>query len=202
MFIQVIQGKVSDERRLRQCMDRWAEELQPGATGYLGSTSGIREDGTFIILVRFESHEAALRNSERPEQGAWWAETEQCFDGPVSFMDCPDSMEWLGGGSDEAGFVQIMEGHTTDSNRLRELLTQSGDRLHSVRPEIIGGMFASTHDGDYVEAVYFTNEAEARDHEKVTVPDDLRSLFEEGGRLMGEIDYFDLHEPMLVSAQR
>ncbi|MCC8927297.1 hypothetical protein [Rhodococcus sp. I2R] len=202
MFVQVIQGKVSDERQLRRCMDRWAEELQPGATGYLGSTSGIREDGTFILLVRFESHEDAVRNSERPEQGAWWAETEQCFDGPVSFMDCPDPMEWLGGGSDDAGFVQIMEGHTTDSDRLRELLTQSGDRLHSVRPEIIGGMFASNGDGDYVEAVYFTNESEAREHEKVTVPDDLRSLFEEEGRLMGEIDYFDLHEPMLVSAQR
>ena len=143
MFVQVIQGKVSDERQLRRCMDRWAEELQPGATGYLGSTSGIREDGMFILLVRFESHEAAVRNSERPEQGAWWAETEQCFDGPVSFMDCPDPMEWLGGGSDDAGFVQIMEGHTTDSDRLRELLTQSSDRLHSVRPEIIGGMFAS-----------------------------------------------------------
>ena len=202
MFVQVIQGKVSDERQLRRCMDRWAEELQPGATGYLGSTSGIREDGTFILLVRFESHEDAVRNSERPEQGAWWAETEQCFDGPVSFMDCPDPMEWLGGGSDDAGVVQIMEGHTTDSDRLRELLTQSGDRLHSVRPEIIGGMFASNGDGDYVEAVYFTNESEAREHEKVTVPDDLRSLFEEEGRLMGEIDYFDLHEPMLVSAQR
>ena len=63
-------------------------------------------------------------------------------------------------------------------------------------------MFASNGDGDYVEAVYFTNESEAREHEKVTVPDDLRSLFEEEGRLMGEIDYFDLHEPMLVSAQR
>ena len=202
MFVQVIQGKVSDERQLRRCMDRWAEELQPGATGYLGSTSGIREDGTFILLVRFESHEDAVRNSERPEQGAWWAETEQCFDGPVSFMDCPDPMEWLGGGSDDAGVAQIMGGHTTDSDRLRELLTQSGDRLHSVRPEIIGGMFASNGDGDYVEAVYFTNESEAREHEKVTVPDDLRSLFEEEGRLMGEIDYFDLHEPMLVSAQR
>ena len=78
MFVQVIQGKVSDERQLRRCMDRWAEELQPGATGYLGSTSGIREDGTFILLVRFESHEAAVRNSERLEQGAWWAAVAVC----------------------------------------------------------------------------------------------------------------------------
>jgi len=201
MFIQVIQGKVSDQPRLRECMDRWTEELQPGATGYLGSTSGARADGTYIALVRFVSEEAARRNSERPEQGAWWAETERCFDGPVSFMDCPDATTWLGGGSDDAGFVQIMEGHTTDAQRLREVMIEAGDKLPGVRPEIIGGTFGSAGDGGYVEAVYFTTESEARSHEKITVPDDLRSLFEEEGPLMGEVDYFDLREPMLVSAR-
>ncbi|MFC9790467.1 hypothetical protein [Rhodococcus sp. NPDC127528] len=202
MFIQVIQGKVGDEPRLRRCMDRWTEEVQPGATGYLGSTSGMREDGTFIALVRFDSEESARRNSTRPEQGSWWAETEQCFDGPVSFMDCPDAIAWRGGGSDDAGFVQIMEGRTADASRLSELMTEAGDKLRDVRPEIIGGTFASAGDGGYVEAVYFTNESEARAHEHMTVPDDLRSLFDEEGPLMGEVVYFDLHEPTLVSAGR
>ena len=34
------------------------------------------------------------------------------------------------------------------------------------------------------------------------MPDDLRADFEESMRLMGEVTYFDLHEPMLVSARR
>lgn len=202
MFIQVIQGRVADEPRLRRCMDRWRDELRPGATGYLGSTSGTRPDGTFIALVRFESEEAARRNSERPEQGEWWAETERCFEGPVTFMDCADATEWLGGGSDDAGFVQILEGHTTDAPRLRELMIEAGDKLPAVRPEIIGGTFASATDGGYVEAVYYTTESEARAHEHITVPDDLRSLFDEERPLMGEIDYYDLREPMLVSSDR
>ncbi|WP_077040243.1 hypothetical protein [Rhodococcus sp. MTM3W5.2] len=202
MFIQVVQGKVSDEEGLRRCMDRWAEELQPGATGFLGSTRGMSEDGTFIVVARFESEEAARRNSERPEQGAWWAETERCFDGPVSFMDCPEVTEWLGGGSDDAGFVQIMEGHTSDAARMREVLTQAGDQVHQLRPEIVGGTLATDGGGGYVETVYFTSEAEARAHEKIEMPDDLRSLFEEEGRLMGDVSYFDLHEPMLVTARR
>ncbi|AQA25324.1 hypothetical protein BTZ20_0527 [Rhodococcus sp. MTM3W5.2] len=183
-------------------MDRWAEELQPGATGFLGSTRGMSEDGTFIVVARFESEEAARRNSERPEQGAWWAETERCFDGPVSFMDCPEVTEWLGGGSDDAGFVQIMEGHTSDAARMREVLTQAGDQVHQLRPEIVGGTLATDGGGGYVETVYFTSEAEARAHEKIEMPDDLRSLFEEEGRLMGDVSYFDLHEPMLVTARR
>ncbi|MET8777579.1 hypothetical protein ABZV58_21465 [Nocardia sp. NPDC004654] len=202
MFIQVIQGKVSDVDQLRRCMDRWTTELEPGAVGYLGTTYGLSDDGTFIALARFESEEAARRNSARPEQGAWWAETERCFDGPVTFMDCPEVTQWMGGGSDEAGFVQVMEGHTTDTRRMRELLAQTGDRVHELRPEILGGTLSTYGTDGYVEAVYFRSEAEAREHEKVEIPDDLRPLFEEERRLMGEVTYFDLHEPMLLSARK
>ncbi|GAA4475057.1 hypothetical protein GCM10023094_11820 [Rhodococcus olei] len=103
MFIQVIRGKVVDGPGLRRFLDRWTEELRPGAVGYPGSISGIREDGTFITLVRFESEEAARRNSERPEQDSWWFETKDCFDGPVSFMDCPYVTTWRGGGAADVG---------------------------------------------------------------------------------------------------
>ena len=37
---------------------------------------GMCDDGTFVALARFESAEAARRNSDRPEQGEWWAECE------------------------------------------------------------------------------------------------------------------------------
>jgi len=73
MFIQVIQGKVADAEGLRAAIDRWGQELQPGATGWLGTTGGITDDGTFVATVRFDSEDAARRNSQRPEQGAWWA---------------------------------------------------------------------------------------------------------------------------------
>jgi hypothetical protein len=59
--------------------------------------------------VRFDSAEVARRNSERPEQGAWWAETEKCFDGPVTFFDCPQVDVWMQGGSDDAGFVHVVD---------------------------------------------------------------------------------------------
>ncbi len=202
MFIQVFQGTVGDEAGLRRCLDRWNEDLAPGATGYLGSTSGTCADGTFIGLVRFESQDAARRNSERPEQGAWWAETERCFSGPVTFMDCAEVGEWMGGGSDQAGFVQVLEGHTRDAHRMLDLMSQVGDRAHDLRPDIIGGTLCSDGKDGYVEAVYFTSEQEARRHEKVEIPDDLRSLFDEESELMGEVTYYDMREPVLVSARR
>lgn len=201
MFIQVFRGKVKDAAGLRRCMDTWQRDLAPGAIGYLGTTAGMCDDGTFIALARFESGEAAARNSARAEQSAWWHEIEACFDGPVSFMDCVDARPWLDGGSDQAGFVQIMQGRSPDVRRMHEIMDEVGDRIHEVRPEIIGAVFADGTDGTYVDAIYFTSEAEARDHEKLDIPDDLRSLFDEESRLMGDVSYFDLHEPMLVSAR-
>jgi hypothetical protein len=202
VFIQVIQGKASDEQGLRRLMDRWVEELMPGAVGYLGTTAGISEDRTFVALARFESAEAARRNSERPEQGAWWSEVEKCFDGPVTFMDCDEVRPWLSGGSDDAHFVQIMEGRSSDVHRMHELMSSHEKEVKEGRPEIIGGLMMELDDGRYVDAIYFTSEEEARKGEQLELPEEIRSDMEEGFRLMGEVTYLDLHEPILVSAKR
>ena len=91
MFVQVIQGRVTDAAKVRAALDRWAEELAPGAAGWLGSTAGVTEDGRFIALARFESEEAARRNSDRPEQDRWWAETAQLLTGEATFKDSSDA---------------------------------------------------------------------------------------------------------------
>lgn len=202
MFIQVIQGNVKDEQGLRDAMDRWNRDLMPGADGYLGTTAGVTDDDTFIAVARFESKDAAMRNSERPEQGKWWAETEASFDGPASFIDSDDVTEWMDGGSDDAGFVQVMIGHSPDVQRLRASGDEHTDRLREGRPEIIGGTFA-VFDGDgYVQTVYFRSEAKAREMEGTEPPEDVRAMIEERMRLMGEVTYLDLHNPILESAKR
>ena len=81
VFVQVIQGQVTDAETVREAFDRWAQELAPGATGWLGSTAGVTEDGRFIALARFASEQAARANSDRPEQDRWWAETAKLFAG-------------------------------------------------------------------------------------------------------------------------
>jgi hypothetical protein len=115
-------------------------------------------------------------------------------------MDCPQVTFWMQGGSDDAGFVQVMEGHASDPNRITQLLDLSGDRIHELRPEIIGSTFSTTPEGDYVEAVYFTSEAEARDHEKLDLPADMQATFEEMMQQMGEVTYLDLHHPRMITA--
>jgi len=101
-------------------MDQWMSDMRPGATGFLGSTAGVTDDGYGFAFARFESAAAAKANSERPEQGRWWAETEKCFAGDVTFTDSEDVETFLGGGSNDAGFVQIMRG-SADRDQLHAL---------------------------------------------------------------------------------
>ena len=71
MFVQVIRGQVTDPEQVQAALDRWSLQLAAGAPGWLGTTAGVTGDGRFVALARFESEEAARRNSDRPEQDQW-----------------------------------------------------------------------------------------------------------------------------------
>jgi hypothetical protein len=202
MFVQVIQGRTSDADGLRAAMDRWMEELAPGAAGWLGSTGGVTDDGRAIAVARFESDEAARRNSTRPEQGRWWAETEKLYDGPVTFRDSTDVDVDLQGDPDQAGFVQVMQGRTSDPRRARELMAQDPETWATFRPDVLGSLTVTHGDGSFTMVLYFTTEAEAREGERKEVPLELRATMEEMDKLaVGEPEFFDLRNPVLRSPQ-
>ena len=79
MFVQVIQGHVSDVAQVRAQLDEWVARVAPRAVGWLGTTSGVTADGNLVALARFESEEAAQQNSERTEQSAWWEQMATLF---------------------------------------------------------------------------------------------------------------------------
>jgi hypothetical protein len=134
MFAQVIQGPVADREALHAAFDRWVEELAPGSIGWLGTTAGITEDGTCVVIARFEDAEQAKANSDRPEQDQFWAETSKLFTGEVTFLDSSDVVVDLQGNPDEAGFVQVIRGRTSDPVRVRELMTQDSEEWASSAP--------------------------------------------------------------------
>ena len=136
MFVQVINGKVSDAAAVKAMGERWYTELSPGATGWLGTTGGVTADGELVLLARFESAEAAQRNSDRPEQGEWWSEAKQHFADEPTFRNYDDVIEVGGGGSDDAGFVQVMFGRTSDPAREREITKEFDPVGPDFRPDI------------------------------------------------------------------
>jgi hypothetical protein len=200
MFVQVIKGQVSDAGQVTAAMDRWLSELASGADGWLGSTSGVTEDGTLIALARFESEAAARRNSERPEQDQWWSETSKMFTGDVSFYDSDDVEVDIVGDPDAAGFVQVMRGRGGDSARARELMSENSDEWAAFRPEILATLSAAHADGSWTMAIYFTSEQAAREGETKEPPEALRAQMEEMNSLMeGEPEFYDLKQPRMDS---
>jgi hypothetical protein len=200
VFVQVIQGQVSDAERVRAAFDRWVQELAPGAEGWLGSTAGVTEDGRFIALARFESEEAARRNSDRPEQGAWWAETSELFTGEATFHDSTDVEVDTTGDPDTAGFVQVMQGRSSDPARVRELMAEDAGEWAAFRPEIIGTVAVGHGGGVFTMAIYFTSEQAAREGERREPPAKLKAQMEEMDALsLGVPEFFDLRQPWLHS---
>jgi hypothetical protein len=200
VFVQVIQGQVTDAGKVRAALDRWAQELAPGATGWLGSTAGVTEDGRFIALARFESEEAARRNSARPEQDQWWTETAKLLTGQASFKDSSDVTVDVTGDPNDAGFVQVIQGRGSDPERARELMGQDSSAWAAFRPDIIGSVGVGHESGAYTVAMYFTSEAEAREGERKEPPPELKALMEEMDALtVGEPEFFDLKQPWLYA---
>jgi hypothetical protein len=200
MFVQVIQGRTSDPQALNAAVNRWMEELAPGATGWLGTTGGVTEDGRAIAMVRFESEDAARRNSERPEQDQWWADTEKLYDGGATIRSSNDVTVDVQGDPDQAGFVQIMQGRGTDPDRARELMTQDSDKWAAFRPDVIGSVAIGHEGGAYTMVMYFTSEAEAREGERKEIPPELQAQMEEMNKLsVGEPEFFDLKQPTIRS---
>jgi hypothetical protein len=199
VFIQIMQGRCTDEQRLHRLSDEWRETLGPTAVGWLGGTYGVTDDGEFVGVVRFESLEAAMRNSARPEQGEWWQRMQECFDGDVTFHDCDNASMWLEGGSDDAGFVQVIQGRVGDPERFRHFMEQPMDTLHEQRPEIIGGTLAMQPDGWFTETIAFRSEAEAREGEHREMPEEVRRDYEQQMAMVEGISYKDLHHPWFAS---
>ena len=198
MFVQVIQGQVSDAAAVRSLMDKWVAEVSPGAIGWLGSTSGVTDDGQFVALARFESEEAAQQNSDRPEQSAWWEDLAAQFSGEPEFHNSTVVDVDTPGDPSQATFVQVMQGRTSDMDRARELMATTPGDFAEFRTDILGNLWVGHDDGAWTMAIYFTSEEDAREGEQKETPPELAKVMEEMNALsVGEPTFLDLRDPWL-----
>jgi hypothetical protein len=193
VFIQVIQAKSTRQDEVRELMEEWSG-MTDDSSGFLGATYGFTDDDEFIGVVRFESKDKAMANSARPETDAMAKRMAELMDGPPEFHDCDDVTVWGDGGSDDAGFVQVIQGRTDDPDQLKATMTEDTDNLRDERPDVIGGTFALEDDGSFTTTVAFTDEASAREGEKNSSPPEAFQT------LMSDVRYYDLRDPWFASA--
>jgi hypothetical protein len=196
MFVQVIEGRTSDPAAITEHGDRWQREVRPGAIGYLGVTAGVAADGRTVAVVRFEDEASARANAERPEQGAWFERMAKLYDGEPSFTESSDVTEWMGGGSNDAGFVQVMKSTGVDRAQV-EKMDAAFESFAGQRPDLLGGLRIWTGPNSCIDVAYFTSEEDARKGEQAELPDEMKQLMSEFETGMGETEYLDLTDPQL-----
>jgi len=181
---------------LRAHLKRGRVELTPGVVGFLGSTAGVSTNDDFVVLARYDSAAACTASRARPESEAWWRDLEAFIDGEPVVKES-GRVSVLISGTDNAGFVQIMEG-TGDPAALAALDERFLELAPTYRPDIMGGYRAYFDDGTWADITYFTSETEARAGESREMPAEVAQLFEEFGRVAGIVAYHDLTEPLTV----
>lgn len=200
MFIQLIHGTTRYPEALHERLDLWDRELRPGAAGYLGSTGGCTDDGSFFLIARFRDKASAMRNSDRPEQGAWWRDTEKLFEGPAIFHDTEDVHLMTHGDLDAARFVQVMDGHVDDHDAAVAIEKEADGLLAEIRPDLLGALTAYYADDAFTEVAYFTSETAARKAEAGKLPSAAVELLDRRDRVMHVDRYMDIADPWLTHA--
>ncbi len=193
MFLQIIQGTIADRATFEHEADRWAAELKPSAAGFIGGTRGVTPDGIGVLVARFESDEAARANSDRPETTEWWRSMEKAFDA-ASFKESYEVDTMLGGGSDDAGFVQLIQGRVKDKSAARAMLIGAEGQLVQGRPDILGGLMVwFGNSGEFTQVMYFRSEEEARAGELGEAEEELDEQYRD--LMEGEPTFLDLPNP-------
>ena len=164
MFVQIIKGTTKDAAGVRRQGERWNTDVRPGAIGFLGSTVGVSDDGTFYAFARFADAASARANSERPEQSAWWSETAKLFDGGAHV---PRDERHHGAARRRLRYVpgscRSWKAPSPTAPRPRRWRTTRCSHNSARRgPTCIGSVRMWFAGGAFVEAAYFTSEDAAR----------------------------------------
>jgi hypothetical protein len=199
MFLQVIQGRVSDHRSMRAHHDRWLTAVAPNAVGWLGSIAGVTPDDRFVCLTRFSSVESSQRLARLPEQREWWARTQRLVAGPVVATEFLDVATMGQDDGADIGFVQVATGRAEDPARLRALEKELLRYLPDGRPDIVGAVLGVRGDGRFVRAMSFSTEELARAGEHGEQLPEIADVVARMRDLAGEPSYHDLRHPWLAA---
>ena len=112
---------------VRALMQEWDATTDNEASGFLGATNGVTDDGMFIGVVRFESKEKAMANSARPETDAMAKRFAELMDGPPEFHDCDDVSVWRTAARTTRASSRSSAGRRTTRTALKEMMTGDTD---------------------------------------------------------------------------
>jgi hypothetical protein len=105
------------------------------------------------------------------------------------------------GGADEAGFVQVIQGHSDDLERMASLARDQDEVLAREAPHLLGVTVAEHADrpGDFTQILYYTSEQDARRYDQDPPIEEAEAAQVARRRLLTDLRSFDLRDPQLLT---
>jgi hypothetical protein len=162
MLIQVLGALVADREAVRER----AHQAATAAPGLQWLTGGLTDDGQFIAVARFQEG----------SPGAWWADLEACLAEPLVVRDSSDIEVILGDRTPDAGFLEVIEGHTSDRARFMHLQRELEYAFSAERPDFLGSLILWWSDGAWMELASFTSADDVRAGDAAPLPPRVEEL--------------------------
>jgi hypothetical protein len=197
MFVLKVEARTTQPDALRKHVLTFPAEVGRHATGWLGNTAGVSPDGDFILLMRFESEEAAWITMDLPENTRWWEICGQHLDTKPAFIGSTDVTGILSGGSDEAAAVRVIRGRA--SQGFRDSLQQLGAIPRDERTDVIGGIVAWHDEDQFTEVLYLKSKDFTTSRQPATAAAPFRRLLDDHDASIQGASVLDLKEPWLMS---
>lgn len=97
-FVQIIEFTTSRTEEIEALVEKFREERQASGDGTPPRRATLTADrdrpGYYLNLVEFESYEAAMENSNRPETSEFAARMAELCDGPPKFYNLDVRQTW------------------------------------------------------------------------------------------------------------
>jgi hypothetical protein len=94
-FVQIIQYSTSRIDEVRALAEEMTGQSEPGPRGRGMATADRDHPNQYFVIMEFDSYEAAMENSSRPETSEFAEKMAALCDGPATFynLDVMDSWE-------------------------------------------------------------------------------------------------------------
>ena len=87
-FIQIVEFKTSRIGEVQALVEEMRPKMQAGSTVRRGTATADRDrPGYYFTIIEFDSHQAAMENSNRPETTEFSAAMAKLCDGPPTFYN-------------------------------------------------------------------------------------------------------------------
>ncbi len=94
-FVQIVEFQTSRIEEVQALVDQRRPQMEDGSTVQrLIATADRDRPGYYLTIIEFDSYEAAMENSQRPETSEFSAAMAKLCDGPPKFSNLDVWQTW------------------------------------------------------------------------------------------------------------